>query len=133
MSLLPSGDKLIEITAWCANHITGDEKGQAQIFLDRIFQAFGQGGSLDVGGPNDGAAWARTSAGCGSGVRQRRGIKPNPTRSNPSRLSAMSLLGPFPADDPERGGRTQPADDCNNPQGHHPVAPGLRWGGVKTP
>jgi hypothetical protein len=35
---------------WSAKHITGDEKGQAQIFLDRLFQAFGRGGSLDVGG-----------------------------------------------------------------------------------
>ena len=36
--------------AWSAAHITGDEKGQAQIFLDRLFRAFGQKGSLDVGG-----------------------------------------------------------------------------------
>ena len=35
---------------WCKHHITGDEKGEAQIFLDRLFQAFGQKGSLDVGG-----------------------------------------------------------------------------------
>ena len=35
---------------WCAKHITGDEKGEAQIFLDRLFQAFGRSGSLDVGG-----------------------------------------------------------------------------------
>ena len=35
---------------WCDQHITGDEKGQAQIFLDRLFQAFGQPGVLDVGG-----------------------------------------------------------------------------------
>jgi type II restriction/modification system DNA methylase subunit YeeA len=35
---------------WTTAHITGDEKGQAQIFLDRLFQAFGQPGSLDVGG-----------------------------------------------------------------------------------
>jgi hypothetical protein len=35
---------------WSAENITGDEKGQAQIFLDRLFQAFGQRGSLDVGG-----------------------------------------------------------------------------------
>ena len=47
---MPSRDKLAEFTAWCAKHITGDEKGQAQIFLDRLFQAFGQAGSLDVGG-----------------------------------------------------------------------------------
>ncbi len=47
---MPSRDKLSEFTSWCAKHITGDEKGQAQIFLDRLFQAFGQPGSLDVGG-----------------------------------------------------------------------------------
>lgn len=47
---MPSREKLTEFTAWCQNHITGDEKGQAQIFLDRLFQAFGQPGSLDVGG-----------------------------------------------------------------------------------
>lgn len=47
---MPSREKLSEFTAWCGKHITGDEKGQAQIFLDRLFQAFGQPGSLDVGG-----------------------------------------------------------------------------------
>ena len=47
---MPNRDKLTEFTVWCAKHITGDEKGQAQIFLDRLFQAFGQAGSLDVGG-----------------------------------------------------------------------------------
>ena len=45
---MPSRDKLIEFTAWCQKHITGDEKGQAQIFLDRPFQAFGHAGGLDV-------------------------------------------------------------------------------------
>ena len=43
-------EKLATFVAWAAAHITGDEKGQAQIFLDRLFQAFGHGGSLDVGG-----------------------------------------------------------------------------------
>ncbi len=47
---MPNTDKLSAFTAWCQSHITGDEKGQAQIFLDRLFQAFGQPGSLDVGG-----------------------------------------------------------------------------------
>lgn len=42
--------KLAEFAAWAAKNITGDEKGQAQIFLDRLFAAFGRGGSLDVGG-----------------------------------------------------------------------------------
>src|SRR3989441_3711831 len=47
---MPSREKLFEFTAWCAKNVTGDEKGQAQIFLDRLFQSFGQSGSLDVGG-----------------------------------------------------------------------------------
>jgi hypothetical protein len=41
---------LQDFVDWSAAHITGDEKGQAQIFLDRLFCAFGQKGSLDVGG-----------------------------------------------------------------------------------
>lgn len=41
---------LSTFTAWAHAHITGDEKGQAQIFIDRLFQAFGHAGSLDVGG-----------------------------------------------------------------------------------
>jgi hypothetical protein len=47
---MPGREKLAEFIAWCQKNITGDEKGQAQIFLDRLFQAFGQPGSLDVGG-----------------------------------------------------------------------------------
>ncbi len=43
-------EKLAAFTAWAKAHITGDEKGQAQIFLDRLFIAFGHAGSLDVGG-----------------------------------------------------------------------------------
>ena len=35
---------------WADANITGDEKGEAQIFLDHLFRAFGQPGSLDVGG-----------------------------------------------------------------------------------
>jgi hypothetical protein len=42
--------KLAEFVAWADKNITGDENGQAQIFLDRLFQAFGQQGSPDVGG-----------------------------------------------------------------------------------
>ena len=41
---------LQDFVNWSAAHITGDEKGQAQIFLDRLFRAFGQKGPLDVGG-----------------------------------------------------------------------------------
>ncbi len=47
---MPSREKLSEFIAWCQSHITGDENGQAQIFLNRLFQAFEQQGCLDVGG-----------------------------------------------------------------------------------
>jgi hypothetical protein len=50
---VPSSDKLAEFTAWCQKAIHGDEKGEAQIFLDRLFQAFGQPGCLDVGGTTE--------------------------------------------------------------------------------
>ncbi len=43
-------ERLAEFVGWAQQHITGDEKGQAQIFLDRLFQAFGHPGVLDVGG-----------------------------------------------------------------------------------
>ena len=46
-------EKLAEFVAWSQKHITGDEKGQAQIFLDRLFQSFGQPGCLDVGGTTE--------------------------------------------------------------------------------
>ncbi len=42
--------KLAAFVTWTQAHITGYEKGQAQIFLDRLFQAFGHPGCLDVGG-----------------------------------------------------------------------------------
>ena len=47
---MPSAEKLQTFIQWCVAHVTGDEKGQAQIFLDRLFQALGQPGCLDVGG-----------------------------------------------------------------------------------
>ncbi|MBI1284995.1 MAG: N-6 DNA methylase [Thiobacillus sp.] len=34
---------------WCAAHIKGDEKGEAQIFLDQFFRAFGHDGAKDAG------------------------------------------------------------------------------------
>jgi hypothetical protein len=33
--------RLQEFVEWTARHVTGDEKGEAQIFLDRLFQGFG--------------------------------------------------------------------------------------------
>ncbi|KAA0072241.1 DNA methyltransferase [Rhodanobacter sp. T12-5] len=34
---------------WCTKHVNGDEKGEAQIFLDHLFQAFGQVGVKEAG------------------------------------------------------------------------------------
>lgn len=42
-------ESLQKFVAYCQQHITGDEKGQAQIFLDRFFQAFGHAGALEAG------------------------------------------------------------------------------------
>jgi hypothetical protein len=41
--------RLQEFVSWSAAHITGDEKGEAQIFLDRLLQAFAQKGLLEIG------------------------------------------------------------------------------------
>jgi type II restriction/modification system DNA methylase subunit YeeA len=41
--------KLTQFTDWVATHIKGDEKGEAQIFLDRLFQAFGHAGLKEAG------------------------------------------------------------------------------------
>ena len=40
---------LREFVTWFQKHIKGDEKGEAQIFLDRLFQAFGHGGIKEAG------------------------------------------------------------------------------------
>lgn len=45
--------RLAEFASWSAQHIRGDEKGEAQIFLDRLFQAFGQPKVLEVGGQTE--------------------------------------------------------------------------------
>jgi len=47
---MPSREKLREFVAWCGKHITGDEKGEAQIFLDHLFKAFGYAGGLKEAG-----------------------------------------------------------------------------------
>jgi hypothetical protein len=49
LTAMPDGTKLSEFVAWRAKHITGDEKGEAQLFLDRLFQAFGHAGLKEAG------------------------------------------------------------------------------------
>jgi hypothetical protein len=41
--------KLQVFTDWVKKHIRGDEKGEAQVFLDRLFQAFGWPGLKEAG------------------------------------------------------------------------------------
>lgn len=45
----PRTRKLSDFVAWVRLHITGDEKGEAQVFLDRFLQAFGHGGIKEIG------------------------------------------------------------------------------------
>ena len=40
---------LQQFVHWCTEHITGDEKGEAQIFLDQLFRAFGHAGFKEAG------------------------------------------------------------------------------------
>ena len=40
--------RLEEFVAWSSENVTGDEKNESQIFLDRLLQAFGQKGVLEV-------------------------------------------------------------------------------------
>ncbi|MDP1652509.1 MAG: N-6 DNA methylase [Rhodocyclaceae bacterium] len=40
---------LAAFVAWCATHIKGDEKGEAQLFLDHLFRAFGNAGLKEAG------------------------------------------------------------------------------------
>ncbi|HPA16144.1 MAG TPA: class I SAM-dependent DNA methyltransferase [Verrucomicrobiae bacterium] len=42
-------DRLRAFAEWCAKHIDGDEKSEAQIFLEHLFQAFGHGGTKEAG------------------------------------------------------------------------------------
>lgn len=41
--------KLQEFVDWVDRHIKGDEKGEAQVYLDRMFQAFGWPGLKEAG------------------------------------------------------------------------------------
>ena len=41
--------KIAAFVTWVKTHLTGDEKGEAQIYLDRLFQAFGWPGLIEAG------------------------------------------------------------------------------------
>lgn len=41
--------RLHQFVEWCTNHVRGDEKGEAQIFLDQLFRGFGHAGAKEAG------------------------------------------------------------------------------------
>jgi hypothetical protein len=41
--------QLKEFVDWSAAHVSGDEKGEAQVFLEHLLKAFGQKGLLETG------------------------------------------------------------------------------------
>lgn len=45
----PRSEKLQTFQSWVGAHLSGDEKGEAQIYLDRFFQAFGWPGLKEAG------------------------------------------------------------------------------------
>ncbi len=44
-----TSERLQDFVNFCDQHIRGDEKGEAQTFLDRFFRAFGHEGALEAG------------------------------------------------------------------------------------
>ncbi|MGN6627458.1 MAG: hypothetical protein ACTHLN_12650 [Tepidisphaeraceae bacterium] len=55
--------KLAQFVEWASKHVSGDEKGEAQTFIDHLFIAFGQKGAHEVGGTR-GSAFAIVNS-CG--------------------------------------------------------------------
>jgi hypothetical protein len=46
---MSTAEGLQSFVQFCQAHITGDEKGEAQSFLDRFFRAFGHAGAMEAG------------------------------------------------------------------------------------
>lgn len=42
-------ETIAKFVQFCQQHIKGDEKGEAQVFLDRFFRAFGYEGAIEAG------------------------------------------------------------------------------------
>jgi hypothetical protein len=63
---MPSQQKLAEFVAWVKQHLTGDEKGEAQHFLERLFQPFGHAGLNQAGATIEMRVAKSTEAGGGT-------------------------------------------------------------------
>lgn len=62
--------RLTDFADWVKQHITGDEKGEAQIFLDRLFQAFGLKGVKEAGAVCEQRVKKADAASCWRGTRR---------------------------------------------------------------
>jgi hypothetical protein len=58
---------------WCQKHIKGDEKGEAQIFLDRLFQAFEHASAKEAGATFEERVHKSRGGGFGDGHCQKLG------------------------------------------------------------
>lgn len=47
--MVATPDSLSKFVTFCKQHIKGEEKKEAQTFLDRFFRAFGHEGALEAG------------------------------------------------------------------------------------
>lgn len=47
--MVATSQSLDKFVNFCLQHISGKERGEAQVFLDRFFQAFGHQGVLEAG------------------------------------------------------------------------------------
>jgi hypothetical protein len=65
---MPSREKLSDFTGWCQKHVTGDEKGEAQLFIDRLFQAFGHAGLREAGATLEMRVTKAAEAGAGTAL-----------------------------------------------------------------
>ncbi|NJD35592.1 MAG: hypothetical protein FIA96_12320 [Betaproteobacteria bacterium] len=52
---------LAGFVAWCREHISGDEEGEVQLFLDHLFRAFGHAGLKEAGATREGRPAATTA------------------------------------------------------------------------
>ncbi len=48
-SVTERSQRLHQFVDWCTSHVRGDEKGEAQIFLDQLFRGFGHAGAKEAG------------------------------------------------------------------------------------
>ena len=67
-------ERLDEFVRYRQEHLTGDEKGEAQVFLDRFFRALGHAGVREAGATLEQRVARRDNRGAGA-LRSRGGAR----------------------------------------------------------